>query len=203
MLPPLPGLAGLSGQKTIARERLKLERRSAARARPDAARFAAAHFMSAPFMDGHAPDQTIALYHPIGDELDTEPLFDALSDRSASIALPVTPRGRAPLQFYSFQRGDRLADGRHGVKVPAVQSVPVTPAIIVAPLLGFTAQGARLGYGGGYYDRTISALRDTMDRPPLYVGFAFSAQEVDDLPVNDLDQSLDWIITEARARRCR
>jgi len=77
----------------------------------------------------------------------------------------------------------------------------VTPDILVVPLLAFTRAGGRLGYGGGYYDRTLEALRN--GGKPLVVGYAFGAQEVDALPLSPLDQPLDWVVTERGAIRCR
>ena len=201
MLPPLTGIAGLNPEKEIHRQRLKLERKAAYKARPDAARFAASHFLAAPFFSSLKSDGVVALYHPIAEELDTEPLFDALCARSVRIALPVTPRGKAPLIFYPFAMGDALIAGRHGVLAPERRETPVDPDIVVAPLLGFTADGARLGYGGGYYDRTLAALRERS--APVFVGYAYGAQEVDALPIGPLDQRLDWVVTERGARSCR
>ena len=85
-------------------------------------------------------------------------------------------------------------------KTPDDQAPIVSPAIIVAPLLAFTRAGGRLGYGGGYYDRTLADLRKAGE--VLAVGYAYGAQEVDALPLSPLDQPLDWIVTEREVIRC-
>ena len=186
--------------KEALRLKLKAERKAAAAARPDAAvtaaRHAARHFMSAIAPQDNA---VVALYHPIRDELDPEPLFDALSDQSLSVALPVTPKRKGPLVFRVFAPGDRLVEDKLGIMVPEESAPETDPDIVLVPLLGFTRRGARLGYGGGYYDRTLAALRAR--KAVLAVGYAYGAQEVDALPTTDLDEPLDWVITEREAIR--
>lgn len=143
----------------------------------------------------------VSLYHPMKDELDTRPLAQALLDRGFRIALPVTPKKRGPLTFRAFRDGDPLEADRYGVMTPANEAPEIRPMIIVTPLLAFTRDGGRLGYGGGYYDRTLEALRAETDI--LAVGFAFAAQEVDNLPMSKSDQRLDWIVTEREAIEVR
>lgn len=170
------------------------ERREASKARPDAGKHAARVFMD------HAPlpeNAIVSLYHPMRDELDTKPLAQALLDRGFQIALPVTPKKRGPLSFRAFRDGDPLQTDRYGVMTPLEDAPQVRPMLIVTPLLAFTRDGGRLGYGGGYYDRTLAALRAESDI--LAVGFAFAAQEVDRLPMSRNDQRLDWIVTEREA----
>jgi 5-formyltetrahydrofolate cyclo-ligase len=176
---------------------MKATRREAAEKRPDAARHAARAFLDAIEI---AEDATVALYHPINTELDTKPLAAALLDRGVRIALPVASKKPAPLVFRLFAAGDPLVEGVFGEQVPTDAADMVTPDIIVAPLLGFTRAGVRLGYGGGYYDRTIEALQK--NGAVLFVGYAFALQEVDALPASPLDQRLDWVATERGAIRC-
>lgn len=193
----LPPIAPFLEPKSILRLRMKGERREAARARPDAARHAARNFLaSIDIADG----AVISLYYPIKDELDTEPLAAALHEKGAALALPVVAARRAPLVFHAWRPGDDLIKGAHGAMTPAPEAPAVRPDIVVAPLLAFTRRGERLGYGGGYYDRTLEQLRQ--DGDVLAVGFAYAAQEVDALPVSPLDQRLDWIVTEATTIRC-
>ena len=173
------------------------ERRAAAHARPDAARHAAGNFLSAVGVDGNA---IVSLYHPIKDELDTEPLAAALAEKGVRLALPVVAQKHAPLVFRAWRPGDRLVKGGYGIMTPEETAPVLRPDIVVAPLLAFTRNGGRLGYGGGYYDRTLAALRG--DGAVLAVGYAYSAQEVDALPLTPLDQRLDWIVTEGAAIRC-
>jgi len=170
------------------------ERKAAALSRPDAGRHAArVFFENIPLPTG----AIVSLYHPMPDELDTKPLAEELIARGHEIALPVTPRKRAPLTFRAFREGDTLVPDRHGIMTPAGDAPEVSPTIIVAPLLAFARDGGRLGYGGGFYDRTIEALR--AKSAILAVGFAFAAQEVKKLPMSKTDQRLDWIVTEREA----
>lgn len=193
----LPPIASFLNPKTILRERMKAERRAAAEARPDAAVHAARHFLSA--ID-RPEDAVISLYFPIGDELDTEPLAAALFEEKTAVALPVVLRKKAPLIFRLYRPGDALIAGAYGEQVPAETAAEAAPDILVMPLLAFTRTGGRLGYGGGYYDRTLAALREK--GRPLAVGYAYGAQEVDALPLSPLDQPLDWIVTERGAIPC-
>ncbi len=197
----LPPIANFFDRKSVWRARMRGERRAAAKARGDAAVHAARNFMTAIDIPEGAPDgAVVALYFPVKDELDTEPLRDALLEKGARLALPVVVQKKAPLVFRRYEDADALIDGAFGAKTPEEKAPLVRPAIVVAPLLGFTRAGARLGYGGGYYDRTLLKLRETGD--VLAVGFAYAAQEVDALPTSPLDQPLDWIVTEAGAIRC-
>ncbi len=184
--------------KGILRHKLAAERAAAAGARPDAAKHAARHFLDA-FPIG--PEHSVALYHPINDELDTWPLGEELLNRGAALSLPVVIRKNAPLVFRRFTPGATLVKGRYGVMTPGEDAPLCEPQIIVVPLLGFDRRGGRLGYGGGYYDRTLAAARAARDI--LAVGYAYGAQEVDATPMGPLDQRLDWIVTERGAVAAR
>ncbi len=198
VLPPLPPITPGFASKEILRLRMAAARREAARARPDAGKHAARVFMDhAPLPEG----AVVSLYHPMKDELDTKPLAEALLDRGFTIALPVVPRKRGPLTFRAFRDGDPLVADRYGIMTPSEDAPIVRPMLIVTPLLAFTRGGARLGYGGGYYDRTLAALRAEGD--VLAVGFAFAAQEVERIPLTSRDQRLDWIVTEREAIEAR
>ena len=194
----LPPIASFFDPKAILRERMKGERRAIAKARPDAGVHAAAHFMSAITLPERA---VVSLYFPMRHELDTEPLAAALLEKGARLALPVVTRRKSPLVFRAYTPGDDMVEGSYGELVPAEDAPEVTPDILVVPLLAFTRAGGRLGYGGGYYDRTLAALRQS--GAPLAVGYAYGGQEVDALPLSPLDQPLDWIVTERGAIRCR
>jgi 5-formyltetrahydrofolate cyclo-ligase len=192
----LPPIAPLFDPKAMLRERMKGERRAAARARPDAGVHAAKNFMSAIERPKGA---VVSLYLPMRDELDTEPLAAALIEEGVTIALPVVVRKKSPLVFRAYLPGDALVAGSYGELVPADTAPEATPDILVVPLLAFTRDGGRLGYGGGYYDRTLEKLRKAGN--PVAVGYAFGAQEVDALPLSPLDQHLDWVVTERGAIR--
>lgn len=190
----LPPIAAFLNPKKILREKMKAERRRASEARPDAARHAAANLVTRlPLREG----VVVALYHPIGDELDTAPLAAALMERGARIALPVTDARNAPLVFRLHDGSTPLVAGRFGELTPPPEAEVVRPDIVVTPLLAFTRRGDRLGYGGGYYDRTLAALR--AEGEVIAVGFGYGAQQVDALPSSPLDQKLDWIVTERDA----
>lgn len=195
MLPPLKPFLD---PKFILRERMKAERKAAAKTRPDAAIHAARNFMSA---IERPKDAVIGVYYPIGDELNTEPLTAALVEEAVQIALPVVTGKKLPLTFKAYTPGDTLIDGAYGELVPGESAALTPPDIVVVPLLAFTRDGGRLGYGGGYYDRTLELLRKT--GALLAVGYAYGAQEVDGLPLSPLDQPLDWIVTERGATKVR
>ena len=163
----------------------------ATNAADDAAHLAANNFVDAIMI---ARAQPVALYHPIKDELNPAPLERALRAAGARILLPVAIDRSAPLIFREFVEHASLAADAAGVPAPPETASALTPSIVVTPLLAFTRRGGRLGYGGGYYDRTLAALR--RDHAIIAIGYAYAAQEVDDLPTAPLDQPLDWIVTE-------
>ena len=141
----------------------------------------------------------IAGYHPIGSELDSLILLEALSRMDCIITLPVTPAENAPLLFRRWAPGEALRKGRFGVKEPSPRSQELDPDIVLAPLLAFDRTGHRLGYGGGFYDRTLHALR--AEAQVVAIGIAFDEQEIDTLPHNDDDEALDWVLTPTGAWR--
>ncbi len=131
----------------------------------------------------------IAGYWPIRGEIDPRPLLLALG---RPIALPVTgPRGTA-LTFRLWQPGDALTAGPFGLSEPA--GSPAEPDVLLVPLLAYDARGNRLGYGGGYYDRTIAATG------ALAIGAAYAGQEVAAVPVGPDDRPLAGVVTEAGLR---
>lgn len=139
----------------------------------------------------------IAAYWPRGDEVDTRPLLAALHQRGFSCALPVVDRRGGPLVFRGWEPDMALVDGAYGIKEPPPSAPAVVPSILLVPLLAFDRAGHRLGSGGGYYDRTLAALRE--DGKIVAVGVGFAAQEVACLPAEIHDQRLDWIVTEKGA----
>ena len=144
------------------------------------------------------PGVVIGGYWPIGTEIDARPLLTALHERGHPCGLPAVHRGQA-LTFHRWRPNDRLVRGVFGIDVPDPKAPELVPDVFLAPLLAFDADGSRIGYGGGYYDRTIPALR--AKKPLLVVGIAYAAQEVERVPTDKFDQRLDWIVTEKAARR--
>lgn len=136
----------------------------------------------------------VAAYWPMGDEMDPRPLMRRLEDAGCRLCLPVvTARGQA-LEFRAYGHGDALEPGLHGTLHPQMVAEPVVPQVILVPLLAFDRQCFRLGYGGGYYDRTLESLRKKVQFRTIGIGFA--AQEVPAVPCDGHDQRLDAIATE-------
>ncbi len=137
----------------------------------------------------------IALYWPVRNEISPLILAEHLHQRRRMLCLPVIAEHDMPLQFREYVPGDTLHKGRYGIDEPSQKSPFVEPEILIVPLFAFDRTGARLGTGGGYYDRTLMALR--AGKTPVHAfGYAFSCQEVDSLPQEPHDQKLDVIVTE-------
>ena len=136
----------------------------------------------------------LAGYMPIRTEI--SPLA-AMAEAAAHgmVGVPVIQGEGLPLEFSRWEPEAPLRDGPFGAKVP-VQDNYIEPEILIVPLVAFDVQGGRLGYGGGFYDRTVERLRGR--RATLAIGFAFDAQEADELPLEPTDQPLDMIVTESR-----
>ena len=193
MLAPLP----LMDWKSVFRTRAKKARAIAHQAQPHAGRFAAAKFMEALKPE---PGQTVALYHPKGDELDTAPLAEALAKDGIAVVLPVVTGKGEPLVFRLFEVDRALTPGPHGILQPPGDAPERRPDIVVCPLLAAReADGARLGMGGGYYDRTLAKLR--AEGEVVVVGYGYGDQLTDRFPVGPKDEPLDWFVSERGARR--
>lgn len=131
-------------------------------------------------------------YWPIGAEIDPRPALEALAGHGP-VGLPVVEGPARPLAFRLWRPGDALVPAGFGTSVPEADR-PMTPQVLIVPLLAFDGRGHRLGYGGGFYDRTLAALRAR--GPVLAVGFAFAAQRVEALPAEPTDAPLDLVVTE-------
>ncbi len=140
----------------------------------------------------------IAFYVPIRGEPDLLPLAFTLHERGIPLALPVVVAKNAPLAFRRWQPGEPLVPGVWNIPVPP-REMPVRPQLILVPVVGFDRQGFRIGYGGGYYDRTLAALRPR----PWTVGVGFAVSAVDTIHPQPHDQRLDLVITEEELVRCR
>ena len=133
-------------------------------------------------------------YWPMGDEIDPRPLLTALAERGCRLALPALRGPGAALDFRSWLPGDALVAAAFGTQEPAAGQASVEPQILLVPLLAFDARGYRLGYGGGFYDRSLAGLRRRGDI--LAIGLAYAGQQVDRVPHDDNDQRLDWVVTD-------
>jgi 5-formyltetrahydrofolate cyclo-ligase len=188
---PLP----LSDAK--ARLRRDAERRRAAVADgAAAAKVAGEHLLATLTLPPAAP---VSGYWPMRSEFDPRPVLRELQARGHRLCLPVVVGTGQPLLFRAWRFGEPLVAGGFGTQVPDDRQAEVVPRVLLVPMLAFDRAGYRLGYGGGFYDRTLAALRAAGE--VLAVGLAFAAQEVDTVPHDNTDARLDWIVTEAGALR--
>jgi 5-formyltetrahydrofolate cyclo-ligase len=175
---------------------IKTEARKAAFARRKAA-FAHGSGQAVEILADYLASQgmrTLAGYMPMRTEID--PLA-AMSAHLGPVGVPVVLGKDQALKFRQWSPEALMIDGEFGARIPA-EGPWIEPEVLIVPLLSFDARGSRLGYGGGFYDRTLEALR--AKRPTLAVGFAFAAQEVDAVPTEDTDQRLDAVVTETGLR---
>ena len=140
------------------------------------------------------PGQIIAGVWPLPDEVDLRPLCHRLHAAGAVLVLPETPPRGNPLIFRRWSPDCTMLPGRFGTQHP--EGDCLTPQTVLVPLLGFDRAGNRLGYGGGYYDRTLATLPDA-----ARIGYAPSTQEVESLPAGPHDQPLSCIVTEKETLR--
>jgi len=116
------------------------------------------------------------------------------------VGVPVIQDAGLPLLFSRWEPDATMTEGPFGAQIPE-QDDFFEPEIVIVPLVAFDGQGGRLGYGGGFYDRTLEQLR--AKRATLAIGFAYAAQEAGDLPLEGTDQPLDMIVTERDVRQFR
>jgi 5-formyltetrahydrofolate cyclo-ligase len=133
-------------------------------------------------------------FMPMKTEINPLPLMRKLAEAGATLALPVVAGRGKPLTMRAWLWGEPLGSGVWGIREPKPQAPQVDPDILLVPLLIFDRAGYRLGYGGGYYDRTIAGLRAR--KTVTAVGIAFAAQEVPSVPVTPRDVRLDLVLTE-------
>jgi len=134
----------------------------------------------------------IGAYMPMRSEIDPMPSMTKIT-ASSRVAVPVIEAKAQPLKFALWTPEIVMTMGTFGARIPE-QCNWVEPEVLIVPLVAFNRTGGRLGYGGGFYDRTLEGLR--AKRPTLAIGFAWAAQEATDLPLEATDQPLDYIVTE-------
>ena len=142
----------------------------------------------------------ISGFHPYQSEISTLPLLTKLAAAGWVTALPVIPGKGVPLIFRAWQPGEPLGSGLWDIKIPLETSPEVVPDVLIVPLLAFDARGYRLGYGGGFYDRTLAKLRAL--KPITAIGVGFAAQGIDHVPHDELDQPVDFVMTEQATLTC-
>ena len=136
----------------------------------------------------------------IGEEIDPTPLMRRLMGEGYRLCLPVMEGKGKPLVFRSWAPGEPLAETMWGIREPVPEAETLEPDIVLGPLLAFDTAGYRLGYGGGFYDRTLARLRAL--KPIVSIGIAFDEQKVDAVPHVDYDERLDWILTPSGPLKC-
>jgi 5-formyltetrahydrofolate cyclo-ligase len=136
----------------------------------------------------------------IRDEIDPAPLMARLAGEGNRLALPVMQGKGRPLLFRAWAPGDKTEAAQWGISEPLSTAEQVYPDVLLVPLLAFDAQGYRLGYGGGFYDRSLEGLRAR--KPVIAVGIGYDEQKIDVVPHLDYDQRLDWVLTPSGPMRC-
>lgn len=142
------------------------------------------------YLEPHA-GQTISGYMPIRSEIDPLGVMAKMA-ASGFVTVPVIEAAGLALKFREWTPECEMLAGPFGAKVPA-EGAWLEPEVLIVPLVAFDRDGGRLGYGGGFYDRTLEMLRAR--RKTIAVGFAYGAQEAQALPLEPTDQPLDAIIT--------
>ena len=187
----------LVAQKSSLRKMLSTRRADAHKTLKNSAPDAVAVHVRA--IAGDLETATASAFYPYLSEIDTRPALQTLADTGWKTALPVVEGEGLPLTFRAWVPGGPTEPGAWNIPIPPKSAETVSPDLMLVPLLAFDRAGYRLGYGGGFYDRTIAALRKT--RNVTTVGVAYAAQEVDIVPHDGHDARLDWIVTEAEALR--
>ena len=178
-------------------EKAELRRTAVARrdAMPAEARAAAAETIAArAFPVAVTPGAIASGFMPLKSEINPLPLMKALAGQGARLALPVIAGRGKPLMIRSWTFDEPLDRGQWGIREPKPDAAQVEPDILLVPLLAFDRTGHRTGYGAGYYDLTIAALRGR--KPIVAIGLAFAAQEVPAVPAMPRDARLDLVLTE-------
>jgi 5-formyltetrahydrofolate cyclo-ligase len=136
----------------------------------------------------------VAGYSPIRSECDPIPLMRSLAAKGAQLALPVIHARDKELSFAEWRQGGQLVAGPFGILQPRSEAMLLEPDVILVPLVAFDRRCRRIGYGAGYYDRTLAILRK--QKVVIAVGIAFAAQEVEAIPADEHDERLDLVLTE-------
>lgn len=141
-------------------------------------------------------NSVIGGYWPCESEVPILPLIQTLYHRGNMIGLPKVIAADKPLEFRAWNPDSPLVRDLKGIPCPNNQQILLSPTILLVPLLAFDERGGRLGQGGGFYDGTIRFLR--RNQPFVAVGIAFEIQKVADVPKDDFDETLDYILSEEK-----
>ncbi len=168
----------------------------------------AAHSETAPLMLASLPfpiqptftRKIVSGFYPYQSEIDTRPLLGKLAGEGWTTCLPIVLGDGLPLEFRRWAPGAPTIKGVWGIPRPPEDAELVEPDVLIIPLLSFDRKGFRLGYGGGFYDRTLEKLRARNNSIAIGVGYA--AQEVAQVPIGEHDQALNYIMTEREIIHC-
>ena len=187
----MPDIAEHQSQKARLRAEV-LARRDALPADERAA--AAEQIAARAFPLAVKPGTIVAGFMPMKSEINPLPLMRKLAEAGAQLALPAIVGRGQPLIVRAYTFGDELARGQWGIREPKPDAAEVAPDILIVPLACFDRRGQRIGYGAGYYDMTIHALR--AKKPVAAIGIAFAVQEIPKVPATERDEALDFVLTE-------
>jgi 5-formyltetrahydrofolate cyclo-ligase len=177
------------------KEQLRADALAKRDALPAAERQAAAEAIAArPFPAAVRPGMVVSGFMPLKSEVNPLPLMRKLTAAGAQLALPAIAGRGKPLIMRAYAFDDEFARGQWGIREPTPDAAEVAPDIVLVPLAAFDRHGHRIGYGAGYYDMTINALRAR--KPIIAIGIAFAAQEIPRVPATGRDARLDLVLTE-------
>jgi len=142
------------------------------------------------------PGIVLGVYWPFQAEFDPRPLIDWLIARGSAVGLPAVVDKKGPLEYRAWRPGEPLIDGVWNIPVPEKRDL-VIPHAVLAPVVGFDRQCYRLGYGGGYFDRTLAALSPR----PRAIGVGFELSRIETIYPQPFDMPMDVVVTEAETRR--
>jgi 5-formyltetrahydrofolate cyclo-ligase len=150
---------------------------------------------------GPAEGAEVSAFLAIGEELDPLPLMRRLWAGGHAIGLPVMVGKAKALVFREWREGEPLREVQWGIREPQESARVIVPDVMLVPLLAFDCHGYRLGYGGGFYDRSIAEIRAA--KPVITIGLAYDELEVDAVPHDDYDERLEWVLTPSGPKACR
>jgi 5-formyltetrahydrofolate cyclo-ligase len=189
---------GLAEEKALLRKEMSARRDVAHDAAKDSAPLALLkqHFPITP----QTGRSIVSAFYPYQSEIDARPLLGKLAGEGWTTSLPVVIALGQPLQFRRWLPGEPTIPGKWNIPRPTNDAPILEPDVLLVPLLAFDRKGYRLGYGGGFYDRSIARL--SAMKPITTIGLAYAAQEIDHVPHDDLDQPLNYIMTEKDLITC-
>lgn len=173
--------------------------------RHEAALLAANHFQN---LTDFKNSQCIACYLAVKDEFDSSPIIEIIWNAKKTCYIPILDqkdKDQNFLRFVRYQYGDPLHMNRYGILEPTNISHEINPIeldMVILPLIAFDTKGNRLGTGGGYYDRTFAMLKDNPQQKPFMLGLGYASQQVESIPQDVWDVSLDGVLTEKNFVKC-